>query len=264
MLDVEMLDQLFRMPFFTGLFLSVSITIMGALLRLREEWLAGLGLPHVAAAGGVAGLPLGLPTTLSATLATSLAALAKALVARSDNGHFALMLVLGWGGALFLAANTYQGEMISEGLLRGQLYFSTPQHFYGALALLATLLGALPWLSRQLLIARFFPDHHSANRQPVWPHELAFAALLVATVVLGTLAVGALPAFALFFVPAWVAFRLARGWKQGMILTVALGVTVYIVAFFIALLLDQPFGPSLALLLALTALLRLYPNRVDR
>lgn len=261
MLDLEMLDQLFRMPFFTGLFLTISIALMGALLRLRDEWLAALGLPHVAAAGGVAGIPLGLPATLSATLATAAATGLKALFGRTDNGHFALMLVAGWGGALFLAANTHQGEMVSEGLMRGQLYFSTSGHFYGALGLVAALAISLPWLQRQLLLAQFFPDHHSANRRPIWPHELLFGALLVMTVVLATLAVGALPAFALFFVPPWVAFSLVSGWKQGLVVTVLIGVIVYVLAFFGALLLDQPFGPSLALLLVFTALLRLLGNR---
>ena len=257
MSDLEMLDELFRIPFFTGLCLAVSSAVMGALLRLRDEWLAALGLPHLAAAGGVAGMPLGLPPTLGATLVTAAATFLKAVLGRTDNGHFALMLLLGWGGALFLAANIHQGEVMSEGLLQGQLYFSTPAHFYGALGLLIALGVSLPWLQRQLLIARFFPDHHSANQRPAWPHELLFAALLVMTVVLATLAVGALPAFALFFVPPWVAFALSRGWKQGMALSILIGVTVYLLAFFAALLLDQPFGPSLTLLLALSAALRL-------
>ncbi len=259
-MDLGMMRELFQLPFLTGLTVAVILPLIGAFLRLREEWLAGLGFPHIAAAGSVAGLPLGLPTTLTATLATALAALLKSVLARIGNSQFALMLVLGWGGALFLAANTHQGEMISEGLMRGQLYFSTATHFAGALITLTALLASLKWLNQRLLVQRFFPDHFSANGQADWPHELVFAALLVAAVVLGTLAMGALPAFAMFFVPPWVAFGLARGWRQGLWLTVFIGVSVYLIAFFTTLFLNQPFGPSLALLLALSASLRLIPN----
>lgn len=259
-LDVAMLRELFTLPFLTGLVLAILLSLLGAYLRLRDEWLAALGLPHIAAAGSVLGLPLGLPTTLTATLATTVAALVRSLMARFGNSQFALMLVLGWGGALFLAANTHQGEVISEGLLRGQLYFSTPGHLAGALLTLLILLASLPWLNRRLLVQRFFPDHYPANGKANWHHELVFSALLVAAVVLGTLALGALPAFALFFVPAWVAFGLARGWRQGLWLTIILAVIVYILAFFMTLFLNQPFGPSLALLLALSATLRVIPR----
>ncbi|TDT44068.1 zinc transport system permease protein [Halospina denitrificans] len=256
-IDIATLRELFILPFLTGLVLAVLLPLLGCYLRLRGEWLAALGFSHIAAAGSVLGLPLGLPTTLTATVATTLAALANALIARMGNSQFALMLVLGWAGALFLAANTNQGEVISEGLLRGQLYFSTAGHLVGALITLAGFLLSLHWLNRRLLIQRFFPDYYAANGRTNWHHELLFVVLLVPAVVLGTLAIGALPAFALFFVPAWVAFGLVRSWKHGLWLSAIIGASVYLLAFFIALLMNQPFGPLLALLLALTSVLRL-------
>jgi len=261
MMDLAMLTELFRVPFITGLLLTVVITLTGAWLRLREEWLAALGLPHIAAAGGVLGTLIGLPVTLSAFLATGTAAGVKALATKASNSHFALMLILGWGAALMLAANSYQGEMIGEGLLRGQIYFSTLAHLFAAIALGLVVLGTFSWLNRRLLTQRFFPDHHSANGIARWPHELVFAAILVTAVVLGTLALGALPAFALFFVPSWVAFGLAAGWKQGLILSLIIGLSTYIAAFLLAILMDQPFGPTLTLLLSAVCLLRLIPSK---
>ncbi|TVP59487.1 MAG: ABC transporter [Halomonadaceae bacterium] len=261
MMDLEMLTELFRVPFITGLLLTVVITLTGAWLRLREEWLAGLGLPHIAAAGGVLGTLIGLPVTLSAFLATGAAAGVKTLAGKASNNHFALMLILGWGAALMLAANSYQGEMIGEGLLRGQIYFSTLNHLYGVLGLGLLVLCSFSWLNRRLLVQQFFPDHHSANQIASWPHELLFAVILVSAVVLGTLSLGALPAFALFFVPSWVAFGLAAGWKQGLILSLIIGISAYIAAFLLAILLDQPFGPTLTLLLSAVCLLRLIPAR---
>ena len=38
-----LLDPLFRIPFLVGLLVSIVLPLMGALLRLREEWLAALG-----------------------------------------------------------------------------------------------------------------------------------------------------------------------------------------------------------------------------
>jgi len=155
------------------------------------------------------------------------------------------MLILGWGGGLFLAANIHQGAVVGEGLLRGQLYFSGPMHLFTTLTVSGLFLATLPWLNRRLLTQRFFPDHFSANQKASWTHEAWFHLLLVATVVPGTLAMGALPVFALFFVPAWVAFPLARGWKQGLFFCVGIGVLAYLSAFSLAIVIDQPFGPTL-------------------
>ena len=52
-------------------------------------------------------------------------------------------------------------------------------------------------------------------------------------------------AFALVFIPPWVAFRLASSWRVCLTIGVGLGVFTYGIAFATALVLDQPFGPVL-------------------
>jgi zinc/manganese transport system permease protein len=250
-------DPLFRVPFFNGLILAVVLSLVGAYLRLRDEWLAAFALAHVAAAGGVLSLPLGLPVVVTASLAAGLVALVLNLLPRANNNHYAWTILLGWSAALIFAANTHQGSVVAESLLRGQLYFSHMGHLWAAGALLALLLVSLPWLSKRLMVSRFFPDFFSANRLPAWRHRLLFGVLVVFAAVLGTVAMGAVPAFAMFFVPAWVAFVLCRGWKKALIVTMVLGVLAYLVGFAVAMQFDQPFGATLVVVLAALAPLRL-------
>lgn len=69
-------------------------------------------------------------------------------------------------------------------------------------------------------------------------------------------------AFALVLIPAWIAFRLAPGWRWTLIGAGATGVCGYLVAFTLALRLDQPFGPVLvAVLLGSAALAAAMPAR---
>ena len=254
-------DPLFRVPFFNGLILAVVLSLLGAYLRMREEWLSAFALSQVAAAGGVLSLPLGLPVVLTASVAAGAVALVFGLLARVNNNHYGWTILLGWSAALIFAANTHQGSVVVESLLRGQLYFSNPWHLVSALVLLVLLLGSLPWLSSRLMVGRFFPDYFSANGIPAWRHRLPFGALVIFAVVLGTVAMGAVPAFAMFFVPAWVSFVLCRGWRKALAMTIALALAAYLAGFTLAIELDQPFGPTMVLVLALLAPLRLLANR---
>ena len=76
-------DPLFRVPFLNGLLLAVSMPLLGAYVRLRDEWLASLGMAQVTAAGGVVGMLLGIHPIAGALGAAGLAATAKG---RSDVG----------------------------------------------------------------------------------------------------------------------------------------------------------------------------------
>ena len=62
-------------------------------------------------------------------------------------------------------------------------------------------------------------------------------------------------AFALVFIPPWLAFRRAGNWRSGLLWSLAIGITAYLGAFALALWLDQPFGPILAILLVALGLI---------
>lgn len=250
-------DPLFRVPLAVGLSLAVLLPLAGAYLRMRDEWLAALGYTHVAAAGALASGLLHWPLALCAFLAAAFAAVLKGLARRPGNDLYAAMTVAGWALGLLLAANSHHGEVLGQTLLRGQLYFADSSLLWATLGLAAVMLAVARWLSPRLLLQRFFPDHFSANRMPAWPHEVAFAMLVVALLVVATMALGAMAAFALVFVPPWIAFRLCGGWGRALACAAGLGAFAYLAAFIAAILLDQPLGPVLVAALLLLAPARL-------
>jgi zinc transport system permease protein len=155
-----------------------------------------------------------------------------------------------------------KGEELSHALLDGQLYFTGWTNLLGALALLVTVSAALPWLSRRLLLERFFPEHLAANGIAVWRIHLGFDVLVALAVALTTESIGVMATFALVFLPPWVAFRRASGWRRALVWASGLSVACYLTAFTAAILLNQPFGPVYAGVLVLSTLLRLPRSRI--
>jgi zinc transport system permease protein len=251
-LDV-FLDPLFRLPLIAGLLVSAVLPLLGVLLRVRDEWLAALGLAHLAAAGGLLAVAAGAPLVAGAVAGAVSGALAKGVFSARGNTAYGLMILAGWSAALLVAASTPLGAAHGHALAEGQLYFARwPQVLAGALAL-ATTVAAWRWLSPRLVRARLFPLHDRANRLPAWRWHLGFDLLTALALAAGTATVGLMGAFALAFVPPWAAFRLAPGWREATLISVALGVGSYLAAFAVAAALDLPFGPVLVAALLLTA-----------
>lgn len=253
---IDLFDRMFLLPFVNGLLLAILLPLLGAWIRLREEWLAALGLAQVAAAGVVVGALFMEPGGLVALAAAALAAAAKAFLGRSGNDAYAVMILLGWSVALIGAAFTAHGDELGRALVQGQLYFTGASHLQGILALTLVSAALLPWLSPRLLLGRFFPDHFRANGKANPHHDVVFDVLVAITLALSATAIGVMAAFALVFVPPWVAFRFAHGWSRTLAWSVGLGVLAYLVAFVAAIRLDQPFGPVLVVALLLLAPLR--------
>jgi len=256
MSDWPLFDPIFRMPFMTGLFLSVSLSLVGAWLRMRNEWLAALGLSHIAAAGGIAAAALHVPPLAGAFAAAGLSSLFRVAMPRVGNSHYGMMILIGWAGTLIIGSYMDHGFVVAETLMRGQLYFTYLPHFVSAFVLLSAMLACASWLSKKLLTARFFPDFHKANREPTWTYLAAFHLLVTAATVLGTISMGAFPAFAMLFLPSWIAFVLVDGWNRSLWISVLIGLVAYISAFIMAMVLDLPFGPVLTGVLVLLAPLR--------
>jgi zinc transport system permease protein len=169
------------------------------------------------------------------------------------------MILGGWSALLLIAANTAIGDSLGHALIEGQLYFAGPVDLGAALALSVLSAPALVWLMPRLLRARLFPRDEVANALPAYRWHLGFDLLAAAAMAVGTSALGLMGAFALVFVPPWAAFRIGRGWGRTLALSAGIGFVAFTVAFQLALVLDQPFGPVLVgVLLAAAGLISLY------
>ncbi|MBK1672728.1 ABC transporter [Ectothiorhodospira shaposhnikovii] len=257
-----LLDPLFHLPFVTGLLLAPVAAMVGVYLRLRDEWLAALAYAQLAGAGGVVAVALHAPVMLGAVVAAGGLAVIKGLLTRPGNDHYVIFILVGWGVALVASAFSAHGDMVGKSLMDGQLYFTGRPHLMAAVALIVAGVLCLPWLSGCLLMSRFYPDHFSANGLSARPHQITFDLLVVATVAITTTSFGVMAAFALLFVPAWIAWRLARGWVWVLWLAAGIAVAAYLLSFVLAVVLDQPFGPVLVLVLAAMSLLRWLPMPV--
>lgn len=246
-------DTLFAVPFLSGLLIAAVLSAVGVLLRLRDEWLAALGFAHLAGASALIGLAIHLPAVLGATCGAALGALIKTLGRFRGNTVYALMILAGWSITLLVAANTALGSAIGHAMVEGQLYFAGLSHLTAAALLAVATLVGLYWLMPIIIRNRLFPGHDAANRLPAWRWRLAFDLLTATSMAVATATLGLMAAFALVFIPPWLAFRLAKSWKQALMISLILGTATYIGAFLLALRLDQPFAPVLAALLLVIA-----------
>lgn len=244
-------DPLFRVPFATGLLLAGILPLIGMYLRLRNEWLAALAFAQMASAGALVAMVLDGPMLLGGVLAALLAALVKGLLARAGASAYALMMLLAWGGGVLLVANHPLAEQAGHALFDGQLYFTGDGHLLATALAALVVMPVLAWLSRPLLLARFFPEFYRARGQSERPRLLLFDLLAGLVVALATVSLGVMAAFALVFVPPLLAWRFGRGWKSGLALAALAGMGGYTLAFALSLGLDQPFGPVCALLLVM-------------
>ncbi len=251
-----MWSDLFLVPFLTGLCLAIVLPLLGCYLRLRDEWLAALAYSHVAAAGALLALVVAIPPAVGGIAAAGLAGAGKRIFAGrlAGGASYALLLLGGWAVAVLLAANHPMAERLGHALFDGQLYFSGNEQLWlvAVCGLIALLI--LRVLSKHLLLAHVYPDFFRIRGLRAWPTQGGFDLLAALLLALATMSMGVMGAFALVFIPPWLAFRRARNWRSGLRLALLIGLLAYVTAFLVALSLDQPFGPVLALVLILAGL----------
>jgi len=252
-----MWHELFLTPFLTGLALAALLPVLGCYLRLRDEWLAALAYSHVAAAGALLALVAGLAPAVGGLAAAGLAGSMRRLFSRRLTGGAAdaLLLTGGWALAVLLAANHPLAERLGHALFDGQLYFAGSEQLWLAAGGGALALTLLWHLSRHLLLARIYPDIFRLRRGRAWPIDVGFDLLAALCLALATMTLGVMGAFALVFIPPWLAFRKGKNWRSGLRFALTLGLLAYLGAFALALALDQPFGPVLTLLLVVLGLI---------
>jgi zinc transport system permease protein len=145
-------------------------------------------------------------------------------------------------------------ERHGAALFEGQLYFVGEEMLPAAV--LALVVGGV-FLKRKggdLLLAHLYPAHFHAQGRPVWPVRIGFDLLVAAALALSVKSLGVMGAFALIFIPPWVVCVFSPSWRAAHIAAPILSFLAYALAFALALIHDQPFGPMLAFVLCMMAL----------
>ena len=235
-------DPLFHKAWLTGFCLSLFLPLLGLYLRLRDEWLAALGLAQMSAASGLLGMGLGLPLLVGGPVGGMLMAAIKYLT-RASNTAYAFMLIAGWSLTFLVAANTTLGESLGHALVEGQLYFVELSHVVVTTALLLLGSGLLHLIHGPLLRAALFPDYEKLNLPKAYRWHLGFDLLVAVSMAVATACIGLMTAFAMIFIPAWLAFRISANWHQAAVIAVGFNGITFVAGFALAILLNQPYGP---------------------
>lgn len=246
-------DSMFHAPLLAGLLAAAALGLLAAPTGIREEWLAAYALAQCAAAGVVVVLALNLAPLLGAVLGALTGVLFKGLLIKIDNRAYAYLWLGAWTLGLLIAANSHAGEALAHALVEGQLYFTRwPQVGMNGVFLLV-LLFLWPRLAATWLRERLLPGTMPTPARTQALQRLILDLLLAAGVALGTATFGVMATFGLLFLPAGAALCAAQSWHQAQILTIALAVSGYLVAFILALAADQPFTPVLLAVLLVLA-----------
>ena len=123
-------DPLFLLPFVNGALVALLLPALGVYTRLRDEWLASLGVAQTAAAGVAMASLISSAVTAGALAGAVVAGMLKRMAGRSGNDMYAVLILIGWSAALLAAANSTHGEDFARALIEGQLYVTGRWHWW--------------------------------------------------------------------------------------------------------------------------------------
>lgn len=270
--DLAWLDDclLFGPALLTGLGFALYLPILGCYLRLRHEILASLAYAQVGAAGALGAMGLGISLHAGGMLSALLVASAKHQIADAPtssssptrrNTLYALVLVLAWAASVLMTSNFPLAERLGHALFDGQLLLSGGEFPWLMLGTSCCGILVLRWLSNSLLLAQLFPDiWRLRSAQWRWLHW-AFDVLAAISITAATMNLGIMASFALLLILPWQVFEQGPNWQHACRRAMGTSLIAYLLAFGLALVWDQPFGPIMVLTLSMTALTQYYASK---
>ncbi|MFD5552751.1 metal ABC transporter permease [Streptomyces sp. NPDC127068] len=253
---------------FALLLASVGLPVIGVIIVGLDIMPVRFAMMHVALLGIAVGLLTGLDPMVCALVACALSGAAVTPLARTPSGlsgAMGLLMSLAIAAALLLLAVSGVNASGAFSLLWGSI-LSVGTIDLVVLGSLAVVVPALFWWRRRDL-ALLLHDRELAQCSGVPVGRLTLVLLvLVAVSVAGAITLtGALLVDALTLLPALAAHRLGKSLKSIVLWAMAIGVTVNVTGFLLALWLDWPPGPVLVLTAGAVVLaVQLLPERSSR
>jgi zinc transport system permease protein len=257
-------DYSFMMrAFAAGLMMAVVAPLIGNFLVIRKYSLIADTLSHIALAGVAIGLLLGTQPLATTVVVTVLAALAIEKLRTSQHvpGDAILAMFLPGGLALSIVlislAHGFNANLFSY--LFGSITTVQDNELWliGGLGLLT--LATVGVLYKKLLYTACDEEGARVSGVPVGMMNTILIILTAITVALSMRVVGVLLIGALMVIPVVTAMRIARSFRQSILLSVGLAVLAVVIGLFMAYYGNLPAGGAIVLVaLSLFAVVALF------
>lgn len=225
-----MFEYLFmQRAFVAGLILGIAVPCVGVVVVLKRLSMMGDALSHTALAGVAGGLIAGINPVLGATIACLGAAGAIEVIRRRFEGHaelaIAIVMSCGIGLAGVLSGFVPNAASFSS-FLFGSIVTVNDDDLLAVAAVGATVLLLCALMRKELFLATL--DERAARLAGVRTKTVNAAFILITALCVSVAArtVGALIVSSMMVVPVACALQIARSWKQIVILSCGIGVTI--------------------------------------
>lgn len=225
-----MFEYLFmQRAFVAGLILGIAVPCVGVVVVLKRLSMMGDALSHTALAGVAGGLIAGINPVLGATIACLGAAGAIEVIRRRFEGHaelaIAIIMSCGIGLAGVLSGFVPNAASFSS-FLFGSIVTVNDDDLLAVAAVGATVLLLCALMRKELFLVTL--DERAARLAGVRTKTVNAAFILITALCVSVAArtVGALIVSSMMVVPVACALHIARSWKQVVILSCGIGVTI--------------------------------------
>jgi zinc/manganese transport system permease protein len=234
--------EFMRNAFYACTIVGIVAGAVGYFLVLRGQTFAGHALAHVGFPGATGAGLIGLSPFFGLTVFTVVAGIGIGLLGERAHRDVAIGIVLTLSlglGLLFLHFYTAFASQATNVLFGNVLGISLRTVI--VLAVLAVaILVALVLIARPLLFASLQPELAEARGVPLNLVSTLFMMLVAVATSEAVQIVGVLLVFALMVAPAATALRLTQGVLAGIVVSMALAVTIAWISLSLAFLTDWP------------------------
>lgn len=266
---LELLDYAFmQRAFLAGMAVAIICPLIGVFLVLRRLSLLADGLGHVTFAGLAAGFLFGIYPIVAALIAAVLGAVGIERIRTRGKiaGDAAIAMFytagLAIGVVLVSRAGGFNGNVL--GYLFGAIAAVATDDLIAILVLVAIVVGLMLLFYKELLYLTFDETSARAAGLPATLVNTLLAALAAVTTVAAMRIVGLLLVSSLMVIPALTAIRLARSFRQTLLLAVLAAQIAVLVGLTASFYLDTAPGGTIVLAaLALFMLASIFEGRVQ-